>query len=368
VAANSEHFDAALDGSTVTSSGPVRQSSVTATRQYTFERGAIECEVQLRESHHDNVFSLWGGRPRLRGKVVEAYEMIPFADVPKRKGRARPTKGRTRVEGLTASNESLGALTEEKVEAAGVLVDRGGYGMLIELDTPRPVKRGSNDTILIQLADRLTPAGEVGIHYRLVPFAGEPPKLGDTPTVVAKTYPVARLEKVDSLDDLSTALEGQEPLEIHDKNETKIAALRFALMDDKLAVTADVQDGEVIQHATVWRGSCLEVFGSMPGSEEIGQVLVVPRAGDSPAAAYRAEGAKQVATSDVRVSSTEREEGYELRAFIPLALLKLDPQKDQWLLEFQVSSERGGQRTHHTLFSSRRAYENNLRYGLFETR
>ena len=368
VAANSEHFDAALDGIAVTSSGLLRQSSVAATRRYTFERGAIECEVQLRESHHDNVFSIWGGRPRLRGKVVEAYEMIPFADVPKRKGRPRPTKGRTRVEGLAAGNESLGTLTEEKVEAAGVLVDRGGYGMLVELDMPRPVKRGSNDTILIQLVGRLTPAGEVGICYRLVPFVGDPPELGETPTAVTKTHPIARLEEVVAPDDLSTVLKGQQPLEIHDKNEAKIAALRFALMGDKLAIAAEIQDRKVVQHATVWRGSCLEIFGCIPGSEAIGQVLLVPMAGDSPAGAYRPEGAKQVATSDVHVSSAEREEGYELRALIPLSLLKLDPQKGKWLLEFQVSSERSGQRTHHTLFGSRRAYENNLRYGLFEVR
>jgi len=368
VAANSEHFDAALDGSTVTSSGPVRQSSVSAMRRYTFERGAIDCEVHLCESHHDNVFSIWGGRPRLRGKVVEAYEMIPFADVLKRKGRPRPTKGRTRVEGLTASNESLGALTEEKVEAAGVLVDRGGYGMLVELDMPRFVKRGDNDTILIQLVDRLTPASEVGICYRLAPFAGDPPKLGETPTVAAKTYPLARLEGVDSPECLSSALEGQQTLEIHDKSGAKIAELRFALRDDKLAISAEIRDRKVIQHATVWRGSCLEIFGCMPDSEEIGQVLLVPRTGDSPAAAYRAEGSKQIKTSDVHVSSAEREGGYEVRALIPLALLKLSPEKNQLLLEFQVSSERGSQRTHHTLFGSRRAYENNVRYGLFEVR
>jgi len=368
VAANSEHFDAALDGSTVTSSGPIRQSSVTATRRYKFEHGAIECEVQLRESHHDNVFSIWGGRPRLRGKVVEAYEMIPFADVPKRKGRPRPTKGRTRVEGLSASNENIGILTEEDVEAAGVLVDRGGYGMLVQLDKPRQVKRGGNDTVLIQLADQLTPASEVGICYRLVPFVGDAPKLGETPTAVAKTYPIARLEMVDSLDDLTTALKEQQPLAIRDEKEGKIAALRFALMDDKLAITAEIEDHKVVQHATVWRGSCLEVFGSMPGSEAVGQVLLVPKAGDLPPAAHRAEGAKQVATSGVSVSSVEREEGYELQALIPLALLKLDPQKDQLLLEFQVSSERSGQRTYHTLFGSRRAYENNVRYGLFEVR
>jgi hypothetical protein len=181
VAANSEHWDAALDGNTVSSSGPVRESSVTVSRRYTFAPGAIECEVQLHPSHHDNVFSLWGGRPRLRGKVAEAYEMIPFADVPRRKGRPRPTKGRTRVEGLTAGNESLGTLTDSPVEAAAVLVDRGGYGMLVELNVPRSVKRGDHDTILIQLADQLTPADEVGLSYRLVPFAGEPPKIGETP-------------------------------------------------------------------------------------------------------------------------------------------------------------------------------------------
>jgi len=368
VAANSEHFDATLDGITVTSSGLVRQSSVTATRRYAFERGAIDCEVQLRESHHDNVFSLWGGRPRLRGKVVEAYEMIPFADVPQRKGRPRPTKGRTRVEGLTVSNESLGTLTEQKVEAAAVLVDRGGYGMLVELDRPRPVVRGSNDTVLIQLTEQPTPAGEVGIRYRLVPFAGEPPKIGETPTVIAKTYPIPRLEEPVSLDDLSTLLEGQEPLVIRDKKTATIAAIRFARVGERLAVTADVQDREVVQHPTAWRGSCLEVFGSTPGSQQIGQVFLVPRAGDSPAAAYRAEGAKQVSAPDVLISSVGRETGYELRALIPLAVLKLDPEKSQCLLEVQVSSNNGGRRTHHTLFGSQRAYENSVRYGLFEFR
>src|SRR5262249_45700860 len=57
VAADSEHFDAKLTGTTAASSGPVRDSSINVTRSFTFGPDAIDCEVRLRETEYDELLS-----------------------------------------------------------------------------------------------------------------------------------------------------------------------------------------------------------------------------------------------------------------------------------------------------------------------
>lgn len=56
--------------------------------------------------------------------------------------------------------------------ADAIVIDRGGFGVRIELDQPRRVQRGQNSTLLIALCDTPTPASKLGLRYRLVPFAG----------------------------------------------------------------------------------------------------------------------------------------------------------------------------------------------------
>ncbi len=107
--------------------------------------------------------SLWL-KNNLRGKVREAYEMIPFQP------NQRDVKGPTIVALLEADGKVGKALGKEPAEAAGVLIDRGGFGVRILFDKARPVLRGNNNTVMIRLADRIVPAKEVSMSYRLVPF------------------------------------------------------------------------------------------------------------------------------------------------------------------------------------------------------
>jgi len=380
VAANSEHGNAELVENTVTSSANVRQSSVHVSRRYVFDRTSIQCAVRLGPAQHDNVFSIWGGRPRLRGKVTEAYEMIPFADAAKRKGKPRGDKNRTRVEVLAADGSVAGLLDDqaaslsdgpglrtgaaESIEGAGVRIQRNGYGMLIEFDQPRPVYRGLNDTILVQVAAGLTPAADVGIQYRIVPYSGQPPKLGETTPASVAPQPISRLKAPSSLDELPKLLGDQTPREIKDGDRT-LASLRMAVAGKDLALAVQVRDDEVTHETTPWRGSCFEVFGGMPAVAGIGQVFLAPAAGNEPARGYRADGSKQSPASEIRIWSMPSENGYELRALVPLALLKIDPAKE-FLLEFQVSKKAGKARRYHTLFGSKRAYQNKQRFETFK--
>lgn len=166
VAADSEHFNARLTENTVRSSGEVRDSSVHVSRSYTFAADAIACEVALKETEYEPILSLWVASP-LRGKVVEAYEMIPFVPTKPVKGK-KPDGGD--VTALGPDGKPIGALAKEPVLAKTVVIDRGGFGVRIELEQPAKVRRGETNTVLIQLVDTPTPASKVALKYRLVPF------------------------------------------------------------------------------------------------------------------------------------------------------------------------------------------------------
>jgi len=364
VGANSEHFNAKLEGDTVTSSGNVRQSSVHLTRSYTYGPHAIECEVQMNPAQHDNVFSIWGGRPKLRGKVTEAWEMIPFADLPKRKGRPRPEKGRTRVEALAAGKEPA-ALTAEPVTAQGVLVDRGGYGMLIEFDKERPVQRGLNDTLMIQVAHGYTPAAEVGMRYRILPYAGDPPQLGDLKPPGQKPLPLTQLPVDVKVSDLPKILAEAQPFGARNKVRV-IGNVRFGISEDHLAVVANVTDRQLSRGPRLWDGSSVEVFASLPASLEIVQLILNPAAEDHPAVAHQLKNGKPIPLPAIQLHSTKTKPGYQLSALIPLKILGLDSTTSQNLrLESQISSHNGKVRTYGTIFKSKAAYQNNSAYRLF---
>ena len=164
VAGDSEHFDAKLSKQNeLVSSGEIRNTPLRIRRSFAFKDDAIACAVQLDETNFGDLLKLWLGNA-LRGKVREAYEMIPFQ--PNQRGK----KGATIVMLLDADGKATGAIAKEPADAAGVLIDRGGFGVRIVFDKARPVMRGNNNTVMIRLADKVVAAKDVSMAYRLVPF------------------------------------------------------------------------------------------------------------------------------------------------------------------------------------------------------
>lgn len=161
----SEHPDAKLEGNTLTSSGQVRDTNVKVRRVYTFNPDSIDCEVALADCDYKEILSLWS-QPRKWSEVRLAYEMIPFG--------TKRAKGEDKIPCIVtaggADGKELGELTEAPLEATTVKIDRGGYGVRIELPQEMTVQRGLNRTVMIQLADGEVPAADVRLKYRLVPY------------------------------------------------------------------------------------------------------------------------------------------------------------------------------------------------------
>ena len=124
--------------------------------------------MQLAESPFNDLLNLWVKNER-RGQVALAYEMIPF--LPNQARTPKVSKPEpTLVTCADATGKDLGPLTTEPVLCQTVTIDRGGFGVRIELDEPRRLLRGENNTVLIELVKEPTPASKVSLVYRLVPF------------------------------------------------------------------------------------------------------------------------------------------------------------------------------------------------------
>ncbi|MBI2437897.1 MAG: hypothetical protein HYV36_03680 [Lentisphaerae bacterium] len=168
ISAISEHDNAKLNGNTVTSSGEVRDGHVKVTRSYTYNADSIDCAVSLAESDYARVLSIWAPGREWSG-IRLAYEMIPY--LPKDPA----NKKATMVTLFDETAKDLGAAAATPVLAKSIRIDRGGFGVNIQLDQPRKVLLGSNDTVLIQLVEpgeKPTPADKVALTYRLAPFGG----------------------------------------------------------------------------------------------------------------------------------------------------------------------------------------------------
>lgn len=154
----SEHFDARLEGNTVTSSGEVRDGHVKTSRTYSYEPDRIKCSVQLDQSDFASVLSIWSGA-RKWSEMKTAYEILPY--MPK-----------TPDGKLTAVTVDDAPLTPEGATTQTVRIDRDGFGVDIKLDKPRKVMLGENSTVMIELAagDKPTPASKIGVNYELIPF------------------------------------------------------------------------------------------------------------------------------------------------------------------------------------------------------
>ena len=157
----SEHGNAMLAGNTVTSSGEIRDSHLQGIRSFSFNNDSIDCTVRLAASDYARVMSLWS-HDRLWSEMRLAYEMIPY--LPKGPG------GKTETTVFTAEGLPLTALgsTTRKIR-----IDRGGFGVEIELEKPMRVLLGQRDTVMVELftpGDKPVAAEDVGLKYRLVPF------------------------------------------------------------------------------------------------------------------------------------------------------------------------------------------------------
>ena len=157
----SEHRNARLAGNTVSSSGEIRDAHIKVARSYTFGPDSIDCSVQLARSDYAQVMSIWT-HARRWSEMRLAYEMIPF--MPK------SPNGKTAT---TVTTDQGVALSAAGATAQRVRIDRGGFGVEIQLEKPMTVRLGENHTVLVELVApgaKPTPAGNVGLRYKLVPF------------------------------------------------------------------------------------------------------------------------------------------------------------------------------------------------------
>jgi len=164
VAGISEPDRISLEGNALLSSGEIRGAHVRGTRSYKYGDDSVECSFQLEESEYARVMSIWG-HDRYWSEVSEAWEMIPFV--------GKCPDGKT----MTAATLDNGkVLSSEPATASSVRIDRGGFGVEIKLDQPRPVKLGTGNTVMIQLIEPVPgggkpiPANQVKLSYKLIPF------------------------------------------------------------------------------------------------------------------------------------------------------------------------------------------------------
>jgi len=179
-----------------------------------------------------------------------------------------------------------------------------------------------------------------------------------------------RLKPLAALDDVAGALAGRRSYVVAGQDGKPLAQLRFAIAGDALALDAQVADKKVTRGRRLWDGSCVEAFGSLPGTTRIGQVFLVPKTAAKPAAVFGVAKGGQVPAAQAKVRTTPNAKGYAMQALIPLSLLALEETQDRFLVEFQVtvtqSVDAGGRAkvSRGTLFGSTRAYNDNSKYAL----
>ncbi|MDA1142776.1 MAG: PQQ-binding-like beta-propeller repeat protein [Planctomycetota bacterium] len=162
-----------------------------------------------------------------------------------------------------------------------------------------------------------------------------------------------------------TLLLGHDGQVVAERTESLNSEFRFGLAGDDLVVFTAVPDLKVAPAPQPWKGSCVEVFASVPGKPEIGQIFLIPATGTTPAHAYRAHDGKFDPAPEIRLHGTATDFGYELSALVPLKMLLLD-KSGNYRLEVQVTIPGpDGTVARSTLFGSPRAYQNNEKFGQF---
>ena len=167
VAADSEHLDAKLKGNTVTGSGEIRDRPLRSTRSYTFNADHIAVSAQLADT--DFRAALWNQGPS--SKISEAFEMIPII-----------SSASLRVADAEGKIVELG---KEATMTNTLIIDRKDFGVRIDFDQQRSVKRGNRNAIMVQIADKVVTPDKVAIAYTITPYVGA------APAAVPTTQPAA---------------------------------------------------------------------------------------------------------------------------------------------------------------------------------
>lgn len=172
VAADSEHLDAKLTGNTVTGSGEVRDRPLHVTRSYTFNADHIAVSASLADT--DYRAALWNQGPS--SKIAEAYEMIPFI-----------SSAALRIADADGKIVELG---KESTLTRTLIIARKDFGVRIDFDEPRQVKRGNKNTVMVLLTDKVVTPDKIAFSYTIQPYSGEAPTKAPT-TQPASSQPAA---------------------------------------------------------------------------------------------------------------------------------------------------------------------------------
>lgn len=154
-----------------------------------------------------------------------------------------------------------------------------------------------------------------------------------------------------------------------------IADVRLGVTAGAFALAGVVRDANVMATEMIWDGSCIEVFGCSPDRERlrgrfdeipIGQVYLVPAAGDAPARAFRAVGQEAPPAPEIRFETEPAPDGYRFRALIPFGLLAVNPESRRFLFEIQVTTglDADKRQRRANLFGSLAAYQESDRYAM----
>ena len=150
------------------------------------------------------------------------------------------------------------------------------------------------------------------------------------------TWSMPRLPAIAQPEQVAAALGQLKPLELPWASHTA-ARFRCALAGDYLAMLAEVNDVRLEQARPPWEGSCIEVFGSRPGVNENGQIVLAPQTATQEAQGWVFKGGC-CPEPRVRLHTRKTEGGYLLSVLIPTDLLKIDPAGKQLLLELSLTT------------------------------
>lgn len=176
------------------------------------------------------------------------------------------------------------------------------------------------------------------------------------------TLPVATLQEV-----VRTVWPLGKPLLCKSADGVTLAQIRLMRRGAAIVVVARVSDGQVTPLDPAWSGSCVEVFGAMPGSATIGQVVLQPATASQPPRAWQSEVGGQKRLKDVGLRCRPRRGGYELEAVVPIQYLAIAAEVGEFLVEVQVSAfSRDGALRRGTLFGSTAAYADTLAFAAIE--
>jgi len=148
-------------------------------------------------------------------------------------------------------------------------------------------------------------------------------------------YPLRSLPPLRLLSDISPALANTLafPLTIRGQS-TPFGTARWAVSGSHLVVSFEVADPHPQRREIAWEGSCVELFGSLPGRSSqnkpewgffpIRQVYLMPAVGAEPPQALHREGETIRPAPEIMLTSATTSTGYRLDALIPLSLLGTD--------------------------------------------